>query len=200
MPIAEALVAGGLPVLEVTLRTPAALDAIRAMSACRARSSAPAPCSIPASCARRSTPARHSRSARASPSRSAAPPPRPACPSSPASPARRHHARPRSRLLAAQILPRRGRRRAAGAEGAGRRVRRRPLLPDRRHHPGQRRRPGSTFPSSPASAAAGWCPAGEALDPEAIRRRARGRRRPPPRAEYRAARRTRPVAYDTGFR
>lgn len=31
LPIAEALVAGGLPVLEVTLRTPAALDAIRAM-------------------------------------------------------------------------------------------------------------------------------------------------------------------------
>ena len=30
-PIAEALVAGGLPVLEVTLRTPAALDSIRAM-------------------------------------------------------------------------------------------------------------------------------------------------------------------------
>jgi 2-dehydro-3-deoxyphosphogluconate aldolase/(4S)-4-hydroxy-2-oxoglutarate aldolase len=32
LPLAEALVAGGLPVLEVTLRTPAALDAIRAMS------------------------------------------------------------------------------------------------------------------------------------------------------------------------
>lgn len=31
VPIAEALVAGGLPVLEVTLRTPAALDALRAM-------------------------------------------------------------------------------------------------------------------------------------------------------------------------
>jgi 2-dehydro-3-deoxyphosphogluconate aldolase/(4S)-4-hydroxy-2-oxoglutarate aldolase len=31
-PIAEALVAGGLPLLEVTLRTPVALDAIRAMS------------------------------------------------------------------------------------------------------------------------------------------------------------------------
>jgi 2-dehydro-3-deoxyphosphogluconate aldolase/(4S)-4-hydroxy-2-oxoglutarate aldolase len=31
-PIAEALVAGGLPVLEVTLRTPAALEAIREMS------------------------------------------------------------------------------------------------------------------------------------------------------------------------
>ncbi len=31
-PLAEALVAGGLPVLEVTLRTPAALEAIRAMS------------------------------------------------------------------------------------------------------------------------------------------------------------------------
>jgi 2-dehydro-3-deoxyphosphogluconate aldolase / (4S)-4-hydroxy-2-oxoglutarate aldolase len=31
VPIAEALVEGGLPVLEVTLRTPAALDAIRAM-------------------------------------------------------------------------------------------------------------------------------------------------------------------------
>lgn len=32
VPLAEALVAGGLRVLEVTLRTPAALDAIRAMS------------------------------------------------------------------------------------------------------------------------------------------------------------------------
>ncbi len=31
-PLAEALVSGGLPVLEVTLRTPAALDAIRAMA------------------------------------------------------------------------------------------------------------------------------------------------------------------------
>ncbi|MFO1105666.1 MAG: bifunctional 4-hydroxy-2-oxoglutarate aldolase/2-dehydro-3-deoxy-phosphogluconate aldolase [Amaricoccus sp.] len=31
VPLAEALVAGGLPVLEVTLRTPAALDVIRAM-------------------------------------------------------------------------------------------------------------------------------------------------------------------------
>lgn len=31
-PLAEALVKGGLPALEVTLRTPAALDAIRAMS------------------------------------------------------------------------------------------------------------------------------------------------------------------------
>ena len=33
VPIARALVAGGLPVLEVTLRTPAALDAIREMKA-----------------------------------------------------------------------------------------------------------------------------------------------------------------------
>lgn len=32
VPLAEALVAGGLPVLEVTLRTPIALDVIRAMS------------------------------------------------------------------------------------------------------------------------------------------------------------------------
>jgi 2-dehydro-3-deoxyphosphogluconate aldolase/(4S)-4-hydroxy-2-oxoglutarate aldolase len=31
-PLAEALIAGGLPALEVTLRTPAALDVIRAMS------------------------------------------------------------------------------------------------------------------------------------------------------------------------
>ena len=31
VPLAEALVAGGLRALEVTLRTPAALDAIRAM-------------------------------------------------------------------------------------------------------------------------------------------------------------------------
>jgi 2-dehydro-3-deoxyphosphogluconate aldolase / (4S)-4-hydroxy-2-oxoglutarate aldolase len=34
-PLAEALVAGGLPVLEVTLRTPGALEAIRAMAAVR---------------------------------------------------------------------------------------------------------------------------------------------------------------------
>lgn len=33
VPLAEALVEGGLPVLEVTLRTPCALDAIRAMAA-----------------------------------------------------------------------------------------------------------------------------------------------------------------------
>ena len=33
VPMAEALVAGGLPVLEVTLRTPTALDAIKAMKA-----------------------------------------------------------------------------------------------------------------------------------------------------------------------
>ena len=33
VPIAEALVAGGLPALEVTLRTPCALDAIKAMKA-----------------------------------------------------------------------------------------------------------------------------------------------------------------------
>jgi len=32
VPLAEALVAGGLPVIEVTLRTPAALEAIRAMA------------------------------------------------------------------------------------------------------------------------------------------------------------------------
>jgi 2-dehydro-3-deoxyphosphogluconate aldolase/(4S)-4-hydroxy-2-oxoglutarate aldolase len=32
-PLAEALVAGGLPVLEITLRTPAALEVIRAMAA-----------------------------------------------------------------------------------------------------------------------------------------------------------------------
>ncbi|WP_343082078.1 bifunctional 4-hydroxy-2-oxoglutarate aldolase/2-dehydro-3-deoxy-phosphogluconate aldolase [Ostreiculturibacter nitratireducens] len=32
LPLARALVAGGLPALEVTLRTPAAIDAIRAMS------------------------------------------------------------------------------------------------------------------------------------------------------------------------
>lgn len=31
-PLAEALIAGGLPALEVTLRTPAALDAVRAMA------------------------------------------------------------------------------------------------------------------------------------------------------------------------
>ena len=33
VPLARALVAGGLPAIEVTLRTPAALDAIRAIAA-----------------------------------------------------------------------------------------------------------------------------------------------------------------------
>jgi len=33
VPLARALVKGGLPVLEVTLRTPVALDALRAMAA-----------------------------------------------------------------------------------------------------------------------------------------------------------------------
>ncbi len=42
-PLAEALVAGGLRVLEVTMRTPAALDAIREMKKVEARSSVPAP-------------------------------------------------------------------------------------------------------------------------------------------------------------
>ena len=45
VPLAEALVAGGLPVLEVTLRTPAALEVIRAMAdGRRAAWSAPARC------------------------------------------------------------------------------------------------------------------------------------------------------------
>lgn len=39
--LAEALVAGGLPALEVTLRTPVALDAIRMMQRCRAAASGP---------------------------------------------------------------------------------------------------------------------------------------------------------------
>ena len=33
VPMARALVAGGIPTIEVTLRTPAALDAIRAIAA-----------------------------------------------------------------------------------------------------------------------------------------------------------------------
>ena len=33
VPMARALVAGGIPAIEVTLRTPAALDAIRAIAA-----------------------------------------------------------------------------------------------------------------------------------------------------------------------
>jgi 2-dehydro-3-deoxyphosphogluconate aldolase/(4S)-4-hydroxy-2-oxoglutarate aldolase len=43
-PLAEALVAGGLPALEVTLRTPCALEAIRAMARCRAAWSGRARC------------------------------------------------------------------------------------------------------------------------------------------------------------
>jgi 2-dehydro-3-deoxyphosphogluconate aldolase/(4S)-4-hydroxy-2-oxoglutarate aldolase len=43
LPVARALVKGGLRVLEVTLRTPAALDAITAMKRSKAPSLAPAP-------------------------------------------------------------------------------------------------------------------------------------------------------------
>ena len=74
-PLAEALVAGGLPVLEVTLRTPVALEAMAAMADVpgrrrrrrhRARRGRPPP--------RAPTPARASRSARATPTRSGASP------------------------------------------------------------------------------------------------------------------------------
>lgn len=42
VPLARALVAGGLPAIEVTLRTPVALEAIRAIAArCRTPWSAP---------------------------------------------------------------------------------------------------------------------------------------------------------------
>ena len=49
VPLARALVAGGLPAIEVTLRTPAALDAIRAIAGarCRTRWSGRAPCITP---------------------------------------------------------------------------------------------------------------------------------------------------------
>lgn len=44
VPLAKALVAGGVRVLEVTLRTACAMDAIRAIAQkCRKRSSAPVP-------------------------------------------------------------------------------------------------------------------------------------------------------------
>lgn len=49
VPLAEALVAGGVKVLEVTLRTPVALQAIEPWPRC------PAPSSVPARCAARRT-------------------------------------------------------------------------------------------------------------------------------------------------
>ncbi len=80
VPLAEALVAGGVKVIEITLRTPAALDAVRAITAAATTSS--------------------SASARSGVPRTSPPPPRPApaSPSAPASPRRCLRRRQRSEL------------------------------------------------------------------------------------------------------
>jgi len=53
-PMAEALVAGGLPILEVTLRTKNALRVMDEMAKVKAPSSAPGPCAMPNRCGSRS--------------------------------------------------------------------------------------------------------------------------------------------------
>ena len=157
-PIAEALVAGGLPVLEVTLRTPAALDAIRAMKqvpgaivgAGTVLDPGQLSAALEAGAEFIVSPGLTERLGMRSPASGV-----PYLPGISTTGDIMRALRPR--LHAAQILPRRGRRRAADPQGAERRVRRRPLLPDRRHHPGQCAGPGSICRPSPASADHGWC-------------------------------------------
>ncbi len=160
VPIAEALVAGGLPVLEVTLRTPAALDAIRAMKRGRrrdrrrrhgARSRAMLERRREAGAAVHRQP-RPDRAARRG-----ARPTRPA-PSCPAWRPRATSCARSTTAYAAQILSGDGDGRAAGAQGAERRVRRDAVSA---RPAGSRRKRAPAWLAcrrSPASAAAGWCP------------------------------------------
>ena len=153
VPLAEALVAGGLPVLEVTLRTPAALDVIRAMAEVEGgvvgAGTLLTPADVRAAKAAgallRRLPRHHRRAPRRLRGRGAAAPRR-----------RRHRvggdadARPRLRRL--QVLPRRGQRRRPGAQGL-----RRPAAADEasaRPAGSRRRTPPTTSPCRTSSASA----------------------------------------------
>ena len=132
--LAEALVAGGLPVIEVTLRTPSALAAMRAMAevegaivgAGTVLDEAMLDHAIDAGARFIVSPGLTDPLARAAIAQRHPLPPR-------GRHCRRHHARARPRPDPLQILPRRSRWRPARAQGAGGPVRRHPLLPDRRH-------------------------------------------------------------------
>ena len=141
VPLAKALVAGGLPVLEVTLRTPAALDVIRAMADVEGGVVGAGTLLTPADVTRREGGRRavrrlarhHRRAPRRLRGRGAA-----------AARRRRHRLRgdadARARLRRLQVLPRRGQRRRPGAEVLRRPAAADELLPDRRRHDEERAR------------------------------------------------------------
>ena len=180
VPIAEALVEGGLPVLEVTLRTPAALDAIRAMKrgARRDRRRRHGARSGPArrGARRRRRVHRQPRPDRAARRGAQSAPASPSCPASSTTgdvmrardlgftrlkffPAEASGGLPVLKALAAPFSAT-----SASARPAA--------------SPRTARRPGSPCRRSPASAAAGWCRAG-AADRSRSDHRPRARRRGP---------------------
>ena len=154
VPLAEALVAGGLPVLEVTLRTPAALEVIRAMAEVAGRRRRRRHAADPApTCGRPRRPARSSASRPASPTSCVA-----ACEAeelpllggiATVAEAMRMLDRGYDGL---QVLPRRGERRRAGAQ-----VLRRPAAADAasaRPAASRRRTPPTTWRCRTCSASA----------------------------------------------
>jgi hypothetical protein len=172
VPIATALVAGGLPVIEVTLRTDAALAAIASMKdvpgavvgAGTILSEEQANAAVNAGAEFLVSPGLTDRLARA-----AADFPVPLLPRNFIG--FRHHARSGARLLAPEILPRRIVRRQGDAEGAERGISADPLLPDRRHNAAKRSGlAGTALRRLRRRQLAGS--AGRPTGPDAIRRRA----------------------------
>ena len=190
---------GGLPVLEVTLRTTAALDAIRAMRAVPGAIVGAGTVLSPSQLAPRR---RRGRAFAVSPGlteplgEAATERDLPLLPGvATASEIMRALDLGFTRL---KFFPAEASGGLPALKALERRVRRRPLLPDRRNHPGQC--PGLARPSrrSPASAAAGSCRPANA----SIRRRLPPAPGPPPRSARLkiGSLVEQPVAYDTGFR
>ena len=180
VPLARALVAGGLPAIELTLRTPVALDAIRAIAAEVPEILVGAGTVVTPGQAEagRSTPGRSSWSRPgATPTLLGGDGRHRACRSCPA-PRRSRRCWPCSRpgVHRDEVLPRRGRRRRGLPEVDRLARARRPLLPDRRDHRRPPRRPTSRCPTSAASAARGSPP--RTPWPPATGRRSRRSRAP----------------------
>ena len=168
-PLAEALVAGGLFALEVTLRTPCALEAIAEMAkvegavvgAGTVLNEAQLDAAIAAGARFIVSPGLTEPLARAALARGVPLPTR-------HSQRRRHHARSRPRPRPFQILPCHRQRRHPHAQGVGGTVRRSALLSDRRDHDGDRAGLARDAGRSPA-----WVGRGSSLRGGSIRRRSR---------------------------
>ena len=157
VPLAEALVAGGLPVLEVTLRTPAALEVIRAMAEVAGGVVGAGTLLTPADVkAAKAAGALFGVSPGITDTLVAA------CEDGGAAAPRRHRHRrrgdadARARLRGLQVLPGRGERRRAGAQVLRRAAAAGELLPDRRGDDEERAATTSSCRTCSASAAPGW--------------------------------------------